>query len=106
MTPVRFVGRMICALLAVAIAGCNMPAAVKTDPPKAADAWTPLFNGKNLDGFYVFLDKSGKNHDTKNIFKVENGMIHVMDLPPSTETQETGYLCTEKSYGRLLTCKI
>lgn len=62
-------------------------------------AWTPLFNGKDLTGFYTYLQRSGKNHDPEGIFKVENGMIHIMGIEPTTAVQETGYLCTEKEYG-------
>jgi hypothetical protein len=64
-----------------------------------AGTWVPLFNGKNLDGFTTFLERTGKNKDDKGIFKVENGMIHVMDVPETTERQETGYLATTKTYG-------
>lgn len=36
-----------------------------------------LFNGKNLDGFYTYLDKHGKNNDPDHVFRVENGVVHV-----------------------------
>jgi hypothetical protein len=66
---------------------------------KANDGFKPLFNGKNFDGFYTYLETSKKNSDPSHIFKVENGMIHIMDLAESTATQETGYLATEKTYA-------
>ena len=66
--------------------------------PKVSE-WAPLFNGKNLDGFYTFLQRSGKNIDPEGIFKVENGMIHIMDIPQTTAAQEPGYLCTNAEYG-------
>jgi hypothetical protein len=56
-----------------------------------------LFNGKNLDGWYVSLrdpDKKqrAKNEDPEGIFKVEHGMIHVLG-------KEFGYAATDKEYG-------
>ena len=51
-----------------------------------------LFNGKNLDGFYTFLEKQGKNNDPDHVFRVENGAVHVSGT-------EFGYFITEKEYG-------
>src|SRR5271154_2226248 len=50
-----------------------------------------LFNGKNLDGFYTYLDKQGKNKDPDGVFRVENGAVHVSG-------GEFGYFITEKEY--------
>ncbi|HZT28999.1 MAG TPA: DUF1080 domain-containing protein [Bryobacteraceae bacterium] len=51
-----------------------------------------LFNGKNLDGFYTYLQKHGKNNDPDHVFQVENGMVHVLG-------KEYGYFITEKEYS-------
>jgi hypothetical protein len=50
-----------------------------------------LFNGKNLSGWYVFLEKRQKNEDPARVFTVEDGTLHVSG-------KEFGYLCTEKAY--------
>ncbi|MDR1925548.1 MAG: DUF1080 domain-containing protein [Planctomycetaceae bacterium] len=36
-----------------------------------------LFNGKDLDGWYTFLQSCGKGNDPNKVFTVENGVIHV-----------------------------
>jgi Domain of Unknown Function (DUF1080) len=36
-----------------------------------------LFNGKNLDGWYTFLQKSGRNNDPQKVFTVTNGVIRI-----------------------------
>jgi len=36
-----------------------------------------LFNGQNLDGWYTYLQHSGKNNDPKNVFTVQDGMIRI-----------------------------
>ncbi len=50
-----------------------------------------LFNGKNLDGWYTVLETKGINNDPEGIFKVEDGLIHILG-------KEFGYLCTKKEY--------
>jgi hypothetical protein len=51
----------------------------------------PLFNGRNLEGFYTYLPSKGKNSDPEGIFTVHDGMIHVLG-------KEFGYIATEKEY--------
>ncbi|MFC5409273.1 DUF1080 domain-containing protein [Larkinella bovis] len=36
-----------------------------------------LFNGKNLDNWYVFIEKRGRDQDEKKVFSVEDGYIHI-----------------------------
>jgi len=50
-----------------------------------------LFNGKNFDGWYTVLKTKGVNKDPEGIFKVEDGLIHILG-------KEFGYLCTKKEY--------
>jgi hypothetical protein len=50
-----------------------------------------LFNGKNLNGWYTFLQKSGRNNDPKKVFSVINGMIHIGG-------EEWGCITTNKEY--------
>jgi hypothetical protein len=52
---------------------------------------TPLFNGKNLNGWYSFLQIKGKNNDPEKVFTVENGLLHITG-------KEFGYLCTENKF--------
>ena len=51
----------------------------------------PLFNGKNLKGWYTFLKLKGKNNDPEKIFSVENGLLHISG-------KEFGYMCTKKTF--------
>ena len=68
-----------------------------TDP--TGDGWISLFNGKNLDGWTTFLPSRGRNNDPEGVFKVENGMLHILDVPDRGQRQEFGYLATNRSYG-------
>ena len=57
-----------------------------------AQKFKPLFNGKNLKGWYTFLKKSGKDNDTAGVFSVKDKMLFITG-------QEFGYIITEKSYS-------
>lgn len=50
-----------------------------------------LFNGKDLSGWYTVIEKVGINSDPEGIFKVENGILHILG-------KQFGYLCTKKEY--------
>jgi hypothetical protein len=38
---------------------------------------THLFNGTNLDNFYVFLKGLGRDNDPNKVFTVEDGLLHI-----------------------------
>jgi len=50
-----------------------------------------LFNGKDLNGWYSFLNSKGKNNDPEKVFNVEDGFLHISG-------KEFGYICTDKIY--------
>ena len=41
------------------------------------DGFRQLFNGRNLDGWYTFLQKHGRDSDPDKIITIENGLIHL-----------------------------
>jgi hypothetical protein len=65
-------------------------------PMKAAqeDGFTPLFNGKTLDGwtFIVKPDKEGKRADPKSTWSVADGVVHCTGKP-------NGCMVTKKEYA-------
>ena len=99
-TPRRTFARLLAlATLPMALIGCLPGETPPRTPPTTAadDPWIPLFNGKDLTGWYPFFPKAGKT-DPLKCFTVHDGMIHFLDLAPGTTT-EIGYLATEKSYS-------
>jgi len=65
----------------------------------AADGFSPLFNGSNLDGWYTWIASTGKNNDPEGYFKVEaDGSLHVLDVPPTDQSKAFGYLATNAEY--------
>lgn len=61
--------------------------------------WTPLFNGHNLDGWYTFLQRSGKDKDPRGSVRIENGMIHILGNDVTSEEAESGYVATNREFG-------
>lgn len=51
-----------------------------------------LFNGKNLDGWYSFIQNRGRDTDLKKVFTVHDGMIHVSG-------EEYGSIITKEEYS-------
>ena len=52
----------------------------------------PLFNGKNLKGWYSFLKTNGKDNDPDTVFSVSDGLLHITG-------KEFGYIITGKSFA-------
>lgn len=50
-----------------------------------------LFNGKDLTGWYTFVEDRGRNTDPKNVFTVQDGMIRISG-------EEWGCITTEDEF--------
>lgn len=84
------------ALIYLVIAGLALSFA----PASAADeGWTPLFNGESFDGWYTYLASCGRNVDPNGVLKIENGAIHILDVPP--DKMEDGYLATTEEFSNV-----
>ncbi len=51
-----------------------------------------LFNGKNLNGWYTFLQTRGRDNDPKKVFTVHDGLIHITG-------EEWGCITTNEEYS-------
>lgn len=49
--------------------------ALSSNPASADHAWISLFDEKNIDGWYTFLDSGSKNNDLHCVFKLDNGIL-------------------------------
>lgn len=82
--PLLFLG-----LAALVRAGDAAPAPASSSP--AAASAIALFNGRDLDGWYSFLEKHGRDRDPRGNFTVEDGAIHIRG-------EDFGYIATKKGY--------
>lgn len=64
------------------------------------DEWQPLFNGKDLDGWYTWLPSHGRDSDPLGMFRVEDGMLHILGSDVEPAQFEFGYLATTAEYAR------
>jgi hypothetical protein len=72
--------------------GCHPAKTSQHTSAKAHGNTIKLFNGKNLDGWYPFIQHRGKNSDVKKVFTVEDGVIHVSG-------EEYGSIVTNDEYS-------
>ena len=107
MTPSLLVMK-VC-LLAVILGGSVLVHAEEQkekEPKASSEGFSPLFNGKNYDGWYIKL-KDGDEALGKRVFAIEDGMIHVFDdsWPDEIDLDEgtdatIGMLYTKKEFQR------
>jgi hypothetical protein len=57
-----------------------------------AQDFKPLFNGKDLGGWYSFLEGKGKNNDPNKVFSVSGGLLKITG-------KDFGYIVTERSFA-------
>ena len=75
--------------------------------PSAGSAAAPktlhLFNGKDLGGWYTFLDGRGRDNDPKRVFTVQDGMIRISgqewDCITTVDEYENYRLIVEFKWG-------
>ncbi|MCI0333900.1 MAG: DUF1080 domain-containing protein [Planctomycetes bacterium] len=61
--------------------------------------WEPLFNGRDLKGWYTFLQQHGRNADPDRIIAIDDGVIHLYGDTAEGSRVVMGYIATEKEYG-------
>ena len=82
----------------IAIVACSGPLIAFAAEPVNHSRWTPLFNGTNLDGWYIVL-RNSRSDDTNHLVQVENGTIHMYKDAPAGSAQPAGYVVTDKEYS-------
>ena len=60
--------------------------------------WKPLFNGKDLDGWYKVIGK-GKSDDTNQLIQVHDGMVHMYRKELEGSPQPSGYIVTSNEFS-------
>jgi hypothetical protein len=98
----RMLGLLIVAILLAAesrIARAEPEVAPDAKVPSDRRGWTPLFNGKNLDGWYLFLQKYGRDNDPEKVVSIEEGILHAYKSPRNGAEVVMGYIGTKESYS-------
>ncbi len=72
--------------------GCYTTKSSHTDGDPIDSKTMKLFNGKNLEGWYSFIQYRGRDNDSKKVFTVHDGLIHISG-------EEYGSIITKEEYG-------
>jgi hypothetical protein len=72
--------------------GCRPSKATQHLPSPSDTSAIQLFNGKDLSGWYKFIQHRGRDNDVKNVFTVQDGMIRVSG-------EEYGSIVTNEEYS-------
>jgi hypothetical protein len=68
-------------------------------PPAGADGWVSLLNGRDLNGWYSMLAKSGKGvAEQRGMATIEENMLHIMGNQAGQTAAEAGYLATNQDF--------
>jgi hypothetical protein len=68
-------------------------------PPAGADGWVSLLNGRDLNGWYSVLSKSGKGAaEQRGMVTMEENMLHIMGNETGQSATESGYLATTQDF--------
>ena len=59
---------------------------LRQSPPRPIKKAGRLFNGRDLNGWYTFLQKHGKNQDPDRVITIEDGSIHLYKHAPREAT--------------------
>jgi hypothetical protein len=68
------------------------------EPVAKSAGWQPLFNGTNLDGWYIVL-RTGRSDDTNHLVQVDHGTVHMYKDAPDGSPQPSGYISTSNEFS-------
>src|SRR5437868_7918356 len=86
-------------MLLILTVGFSFPLSRATAAEATPNAgWRPLFNGTNLDGWYIVL-RNAKSNDPDHLVQIHDGAVHMYKDAPEASQQPHGYIVTEKEYS-------
>ncbi|WZO98643.1 DUF1080 domain-containing protein [Isosphaeraceae bacterium EP7] len=86
-------------MISTTIAAALMLVAQAQEPAGADEGWKPLFNGRDLTGWYTFLQVHGKDKDPDHVITIEDGMIRLYKNAEHGSKVVMGYIGTNDEYG-------
>lgn len=89
----------VAALLLLGLSGLALEAgAGETGAEKSGEGqWTPLFNGRDLGGWYTFVGTK-KGEDPEKVVQVHDGMIHMYKDATAGAAAPFGYIATDREF--------
>jgi len=65
----------------------------------AEERWKPLFNGRDLSGWYTYIQGEGRDKDPSKLIQVVDGVVHGYKDADAGSEQPHGYICTLDEYS-------
>jgi len=89
----------VAALVVLGLSGLALEAvAGETAASKSGSGqWTPLFNGRDLAGWYAFVGGK-KGEDSQKVVQVHDGMIHMYKDAAAGAPAPFGYIATDRQF--------
>ena len=87
--------------LAALMAALSFYPTVAGNPDQAEQGaqWRPLFNGKDLAGWYTFFQKHGRDSDPDRVITIEDGVIHAYKHASHGSEVVMGYMGTDQEFS-------
>jgi hypothetical protein len=63
------------------------------------DGFVSLFDGQRFEHLYRFLPSTGRDQDPLQVFKIEDAILHLLDVPETDQPQDFGYLATVRDFS-------
>lgn len=57
-----------------------------------------MFNGRDLAGWYTWMPSRGRDSDPLGMFRIEDGVLHILGSDVDPAQFEFGYIATEREY--------
>lgn len=73
--------------------------AAEPDNSGVRSEWQPLFNGRDFDGLYVFVEGKVLDGRSQQMFQIKDGMLHVYPDQPDGSTVTAGYIATREEFA-------
>jgi Domain of Unknown Function (DUF1080) len=90
----------VAALVILGLSGlAHHTGAGETTARKSEDGqWTPIFNGRDLAGWYTFVDGKKKGEDPQKVVQVHDGMIHMYKDATAGAPAPMAYVATDRQF--------
>src|SRR5262249_36298084 len=85
--------------LLVSMFATGRTTAAPTSQPTGSTEWKPIFNARDLTGWYTYLKGQGINNDPTHIFQVDDAMIHIYKDADEGSAQPFGYIASNDDFG-------
>jgi hypothetical protein len=91
--------RFLVVWFVISVSGvCPGPLLGDEQTARPSETFVPIFNGRDLAGWYTFLQKHGKDRDPDRVITIEDGSIHLYKHAAEGSAVVMGYIATNREF--------